>query len=228
MDKDKLTDEERQWLSYNPNTSDIVEFIEAREKKAVEAYRAELLAGSGEPVAMRQKATGIFRTDTEAYSLAGYEEVYTAEQLAAARLQATEQANERANKSWALMCEKMIAAARLQDQQRIAELEANLKRATVALKAQQLETTCECKNCMNATEAIIEALKVDYDQHTDVLTVDGVRYSGHIFRTLALCAPGTWLRFEDRRDGVVSVFTPGPEMERAFDAMTGKCAIYGA
>jgi hypothetical protein len=111
---------------------------------------------------------------------------------------------------------------------RIAELEANLKRATVALKAQQLETTCECKNCMNATEAIIEALKVDYDQHTDVLTVDGVRYSGHIFRTLALCAPGTWLRFEDRRDGVVSVFTPGPEMERAFDAMTGKGAIYGA
>jgi hypothetical protein len=101
--------------------------------------------------------------------------LYTSEELAAARLQATEQANARANKSWALMCEKMVAAALVQErerlnpdwslleatqqslrehQQRIAELEANLKRATAALKAQQLETTCECKNCMNATEAI--------------------------------------------------------------------------
>lgn len=41
----------------------------------------------------------------------------------------------------------------------IAELEANLKRATAALKSQQLETTCECKNCMNATEAIEAAEK---------------------------------------------------------------------
>ena len=71
-------------------------------------------------------------------------------------------------------------------------------------------------------------LQVEYDQHNDVLTVDGVRYSGHIFRTLALCEPGTWLRFEDRRDGVVSLFTPGPGLERAFDAMTGKGAICGA
>ena len=71
-------------------------------------------------------------------------------------------------------------------------------------------------------------LQVEYDQRDDVLTVDGVRYSGHIFRTLALCEPGTWLRFEDRRDGVVSVFTLGPELERAFDAMTGKGAICGA
>ena len=72
------------------------------------------------------------------------------------------------------------------------------------------------------------ALNVDYDQHRDVLTVDGVRYAGHLFRLLALCEPGTWLRLEDRRDGLVSVFTPGPNLERAFDAMTGKGAICGA
>lgn len=72
------------------------------------------------------------------------------------------------------------------------------------------------------------ALSVEYDQRRDVLTVDGVRYSGHLFRTLALCEPGTWLRFEDRRDGVITVFTPGSDMERAFDAMTGKGAICGA
>ncbi len=72
------------------------------------------------------------------------------------------------------------------------------------------------------------ALSVEYDQRRDVLTVDGVRYSGHLFRTLALCEPGTWLRFEDRRDGVITVFTTGADMERAFDAMTGKGAICGA
>lgn len=71
-------------------------------------------------------------------------------------------------------------------------------------------------------------LNVEYNLHTDVLTVDGVRYSGHLFRTLALCEPGTWLRFEDRCDGAVTVFTPSPQLERAFDAMTGKGAICGA
>jgi hypothetical protein len=71
-------------------------------------------------------------------------------------------------------------------------------------------------------------LTVSYDQRKDVLTVDGVHYTGHIFRALALCEPGTWLRFEDRRDGLVTVFTPGPELERAFDVMTGKGAICGA
>jgi hypothetical protein len=73
-----------------------------------------------------------------------------------------------------------------------------------------------------------DPLNIEYDQRLDVVTVDGVCYAGHLFRTLSLCEPGTWLRLEARRDGVVSVFTPGSELERAFDAMTGKGAICGA
>ena len=71
-------------------------------------------------------------------------------------------------------------------------------------------------------------LNIQYDEANDLLVIDGIRYSGHIFRSLALCEPGAWLRFEDRSGGVISLFTPGPEMERAFDVMTGKGAICGA
>ena len=71
-------------------------------------------------------------------------------------------------------------------------------------------------------------LTVEHDKDRDLLIVDGVCYSGHIFRTLALCEPGTWLRFEDRRNGTITLSTPGPELERFFDLMTGKCAICGA
>jgi hypothetical protein len=70
-------------------------------------------------------------------------------------------------------------------------------------------------------------LQVDYDPRSDIITIDGVRYSAEIFRTLALCEPGTWLRFDSRKDGVVSLFTPGEELERAFDLMSGKGAICG-
>ena len=73
-----------------------------------------------------------------------------------------------------------------------------------------------------------KTLTVEHDEARDLLIVDGVRYSGQIFRTLALCEPGTWLRFEDRRDGVVSLFTPGPKLERAFDIITGKGVVCGA
>lgn len=72
-----------------------------------------------------------------------------------------------------------------------------------------------------------ELLIVEHDKTNDLLIINGVRYSGHLFRTLALCEPGTWLRFEERRNGTISVFTPGPEMERTFDVMTGKGAICG-
>jgi hypothetical protein len=62
-------------------------------------------------------------------------------------------------------------------------------------------------------------LSIAYNNERDVLTVDGVEYSGHLFRTLALCEPGTWLRFESRCDGVVTVSTPGPEREQVFDEL---------
>ena len=50
-----------------------------------------------------------------------------------------------------------------------------------------------------------DALNVIYDATTDVLRVNGMSYSGHIFRMLALADPGTWLRIEGRDNGVISV-----------------------
>ncbi len=72
-----------------------------------------------------------------------------------------------------------------------------------------------------------DPLVIEHDLEADLLIVNGVRYSGHLFRMLSLCEPGTWLRLESRRDGVVSVFSPSTDLERAFDAMTGKGAISG-
>jgi hypothetical protein len=69
-------------VNLDSQPSKVLEFAE----RVREEYRKELLAGSGEPVAMRQISTGIFRTDTKAFSLAGYEGVYTTDQLAAAVL----------------------------------------------------------------------------------------------------------------------------------------------
>lgn len=57
-------------------------------------------------------------------------------------------------KWWFTKTENALLEQNKENMRRIAELEANLKRATEALKAQQLETFCECKNCMNATAVI--------------------------------------------------------------------------
>lgn len=71
-------------------------------------------------------------------------------------------------------------------------------------------------------------LRIEYDQPNDILTVNGISYSGHLFRSLALCEPGTWLRFESRSNGAICVYAPGADMERTFDVMTGKGAACGA
>jgi hypothetical protein len=71
-----------------------------------------------------------------------------------------------------------------------------------------------------------ESLAINYDAQSDVLTVDGKRYSGQIFRTFALCAPRAWMRFESRRDGVCTVFMPDQSLVEEFDLLA-KCAQRG-
>jgi hypothetical protein len=65
-------------------------------------------------------------------------------------------------------------------------------------------------------------MEVNYDASKDVLTIDGMRYSGEIFRTLTLATPGTWFRIEHRSDGVVACFSPAPELAQHFDLMTAR------
>lgn len=72
-----------------------------------------------------------------------------------------------------------------------------------------------------------EPLTIEHDTAHDLVTICGIKYSGHIFRTLAICEPGTWLRFESRHDGVVTVTSVAPETEKIFDVIAGKGAVAG-
>lgn len=70
-----------------------------------------------------------------------------------------------------------------------------------------------------------QPLRVEYDATSDLVVIDGLRYSGEVFRSLALVAPGTWFRVEGRCNNTVHLFSPSEALEKAFDAMTGKGAI---
>jgi hypothetical protein len=50
-------------------------------------------------------------------------------------------------------------------------------------------------------------LRFEYDPFADVLTIEGVKYAGEVFRGLGLTPPGKWVRIVDRRDGVVTLTT---------------------
>lgn len=72
-------------------------------------------------------------------------------------------------------------------------------------------------------------LKVEYDYRNDVISIGGVKYSCALFRLLALAEPGTWLRIESRsEDGIIDVYAPSPEEERALDAVTMRGRYRGA
>lgn len=53
----------------------------------------------------------------------------------------------------------------------------------------------------------VKPLSFQYDAHLDILTVEGIRYSGSLFRGLGIGAIGTAFRLTERRDGVVTLQT---------------------
>jgi hypothetical protein len=68
-----------------------------------------------------------------------------------------------------------------------------------------------------------ESLTINYDTQSDVLTVNDMRYSSDIFRALSRWAEGTWMRIEKRSDGVVTVFSPPPNLVEKFNNMVVEC-----
>ena len=50
-----------------------------------------------------------------------------------------------------------------------------------------------------------EGLAYQYDQDTDVITIEGVKYAGEVFRTLSFAPIGTKLQIEGREGGTVTV-----------------------
>ncbi len=60
---------------------------------------------------------------------------------------------------------------------------------------------------------------LQYDRAADLLTIHGMKYSGHVFESMAIAAPGTWLRITERRDGVLTVRTVDEQKEQLFTAL---------
>ena len=50
------------------------------------------------------------------------------------------------------------------------------------------------------------SLQFSYDEARDVLTIEGIRYSGELFRGIGLETPvGAWIQIVKREDGVVTL-----------------------
>jgi hypothetical protein len=55
-------------------------------------------------------------------------------------------------------------------------------------------------------------LNVMYDPNTDILTIEGMRYAGDIFRSFSMLSVGRVLKIEDRSgDGTITVTDLGPD-----------------
>jgi len=65
-------------------------------------------------------------------------------------------------------------------------------------------------------------ISVQYCPLTDTSLIEGVKYAGEFFRSLAIATPGQWLRIESREDGVLTVFTPQERMNQFFDSTVSK------
>ena len=60
---------------------------------------------------------------------------------------------------------------------------------------------------MKTMRSRLKPLRYNYNVNDDVLTVEDVKYSGSLFRTLGLGATpmGRWIRITDKVDGVVTI-----------------------
>lgn len=61
-----------------------------------------------------------------------------------------------------------------------------------------------------------------WDADRDVLQINSVQYAVQMFRALALASPGTWLRVEERDDGVLTLYQPADTVAATLDAITGR------
>ena len=66
------------------------------------------------------------------------------------------------------------------------------------------------------------SLSISYDYLTDIFTIEGVKYSGQMFRMLGVAEPGTWLRIDERKDQMLQLTTVSDSIGTTFDAIVGK------
>lgn len=66
-------------------------------------------------------------------------------------------------------------------------------------------------------------LDFSYDESTDILTIEGVKWSGDLLRKMCTELPlGKWFRMVERADGVITIGTVSPEIQQAFTDMVNK------
>lgn len=68
----------------------------------------------------------------------------------------------------------------------------------------------------------IYTINVEYDQIEDIVTIEGIHYTGEFFRMAALAQVGTWFRVEKNKEGALTFFSPHEGTAKLFDAMTAK------
>lgn len=64
-------------------------------------------------------------------------------------------------------------------------------------------------------------MNIEYHPDRDIVVIEGIHYAGELFRSLAFCDPGTWIRIMARTDGVLSLHAVPEETERMFDQLAG-------
>jgi hypothetical protein len=57
-------------------------------------------------------------------------------------------------------------------------------------------------------------LAIYYDEPRDIVTIEGIRYSGELFRSFDIAPTGTLLRIMARDDGIVTLqkYAPGEQV----------------
>ena len=56
-------------------------------------------------------------------------------------------------------------------------------------------------------------LSISYNEEYDVLTINGIKYVGDIFRQFSdYMKPGQWFRFLSRKHGVIEIFYADPDL----------------
>jgi len=74
----------------------------------------------------------------------------------------------------------------------------------------------------------LPSLAFHYEPERDLIWIEGIAYAGLFFRLLSIAEPGTWLRIEERSDGVISMSNTSDSLSRTFDALSGRGRIKAA
>lgn len=69
------------------------------------------------------------------------------------------------------------------------------------------------------------SLRFEYDGASDVFTIEGIRYDGHLLRTFGIAQPGAAFRVEANAEGVLTLRDVREDLERVEDRVEEARAV---